>query len=121
MPAKSGKSKFDKLLELVNQGKHNLVLRELRKVKRRISVVKVLDVDYGIEEKEKFVQVTVPAAGTYLLWLIVKRGDKIVHRFYLKQSSKKRKGDREYDVISWRIPAELRSSKIRLRICKLEE
>jgi len=36
------------------------------------------------------------------------RGAKMVYRFYLKQSSKKRKEDREYNVISWRSPAELR-------------
>ncbi|ADM28771.1 hypothetical protein Igag_1979 [Ignisphaera aggregans DSM 17230] len=121
MPAKPSKSKFEKLLELIKQEKHNLALRELGKVKKKITIVKKLDIDYRIEDKEKFMQVIVPSEGRYLLWLIVKKDRKIMHRFYLKQSSKKRKGNSEYNVISWRIPAELRGSKIRLRVCRLEE
>jgi len=121
MAGKSSKSKFEKLLELIKQEKHNLVLRELGKVKKKITIVKKLDIDYKIEDKERFVQVIVPGEGRYLLWLIVKKDGKIVHRFYLKQSSKKRKGNSEYNVISWRIPAEFRGSKLRIKICRLEE
>jgi len=120
MPAKS-KSKFEKLLEYVSKGKHNLALRELGKVKKKITIVKKVDLEYGVEDKEKFIQVTVPGEGKYLLWLIIKKDGKILHKFYIKQSSKKVKGEQIYNVISWRIPAELRGSKMRLRICRLEE
>jgi len=119
MPAK--KSKFEKLLEYVSKGKHNLALRELRNVKRRLTEVKRVDMDYGIGDKEKFVQVTVPGEGKYLLWAVVKKEGKVKHRFYLKEATKKTKGERTYNIISWRVPVELRGSKIRLKILKLEE
>jgi len=121
MPAKPSKSKFEKLLELIKQEKHNLALREIGKIKKKIAIVKKLDIDYKIEDKEKFVQVIVPGEGRYLLWLIINKDRKIMHRFYLKDSSKKRKGNNEYNIISWRIPSEFRGSKLRVRICRLEE
>jgi len=117
MPRRSPVQTF---LELVSRGKHNLALTMLPAVKRRLAVVKALIVEYGVEDREKFIQVTVPAEGAYLLWLVVRRGGRTLHRFYLKQSSRKRKGDREYNIISWRIPAEFRGSRLHVRICRIE-
>jgi len=114
------KTVVQRFIEVVQQDKHNLALTMLPSVKRRLTVVKTLVVEYGMEDREKFIQVTVPAEGAYLLWLVVRRGERMVHRFYLKQSSKKRKGGREYNVISWRIPAELRGSRLHIKICRLE-
>jgi len=117
MPRKTPVQMF---VEAVNQGKHSIALTMLRAVRRKLSIVKTLVVDYTIEDKEKFVQVAVPSEGQYLLWIVVRRGGRTLHRFYLKQSSKKRKGGNEYNVISWRIPAELRGSRLHMKICRIE-
>jgi len=114
------KSVVQRFIEIVQQGKHNLALTMLPSVKRRLTVVKTLVVEYRIEDREKFIQVTVPQEGQYIIWVVARRGERTVHRFYLKQSSKKRKGGSEYNVISWRIPAELRGSRLHIRVCRLE-
>jgi len=117
MPRKTPVQVF---VEYVQQGKHYKALALLRAVRRKLTVVKTLVVDYGMDYKEKFVQVTVPSEGQYLLWVVVRKNDRTIHRFYLKQSSKKRKGGNEYNVISWRIPAELRGSRLHIKICRIE-
>jgi len=113
------RSPIQMFIEAVSQGKHNVALTMMPAVKRKLTVVKTLTVDYGMEDGEKFIQVTVPTEGTYLLWLVVRKDRKTTHRFYLKQSTKKRKGDKEYNVVSWRIPAELRGSRLHIRICRI--
>jgi len=46
---------------------------EVDHIKRGLTVVKTVVVEYGMEDREKFIQVTVPAEGAHLLWLVVRR------------------------------------------------
>jgi len=107
-------------IEYIQQGKHNIALTMLPAVKRKLTLVKTLVVEYSMEDGEKFLQVTVPSEGQYIIWVVARRENKTVHRFYIKQSSRKTKGDKVYNIITWRIPSELRGSRLHVRICRVE-
>lgn len=119
MPSRRSRSKLDKILDMIRAGKHYGVLRELGYIKKKCELVKELRLKYRADEKEKFLQVTVPSPSTYILYIVYRRERVVGHRFYLKESGIKHVRGREYHVISMRIPSELRNSTLYVRIFRV--
>jgi len=83
------------------------------------SVGRVVDVYLIVFEKENLVlQTTVGEPGKYLIYIVAKKGTSILHRFYLKDSSQEMVQGHEYHVVTMRIPAELRGSRLYIKLFK---
>jgi len=113
------KPRKDRLVELISQGKHYAVLKELEYIRRSCEMVKEMVVDYPVEKGELILQTTVREPGRYLIYIVARRGSSVLHRFYLKDSSQKMVNQHTYNVITMRIPAELRASKLYIKLFKV--
>ena len=116
---KTKKSKLDKIVELIQQGKIVPVIRDLEYIKRTCKLVKEITLKYPLEKKELFLQITLPERGEYIVHIVVKREFSVQHKFYLKKTSIKHVKNYNYHIISMRIPALLRNSKLYVKIYKL--
>jgi hypothetical protein len=116
MPKSSRKSR---VLELISQGKHYAVLKELEYIRRSCEKVKEMVVEYPVEKSELVLQTTVREPGRYLIYIVAKKGSSILHRFYLKNSSVKQVKQHTYNVITMRVSAELRGSKLYIKIFRV--
>jgi hypothetical protein len=114
----SKKSKLDKIVELIQQGKSSAVVKELPYIKRACKLVKELTMEYPLDKDELFLQTTVEP-GRYIVHVVAKRGNSILHRFFVRESSVKRVKGHSYSVISMRIPSTLRNSKLYVKMYKL--
>uniref|UniRef100_A0A7J3Z528 Uncharacterized protein n=1 Tax=Ignisphaera aggregans TaxID=334771 RepID=A0A7J3Z528_9CREN len=119
MASRKPRSRKDRLMELIMQGKHYAVLKEVDHIKRYYEKVKELVIDYPMEKDELILQTTVKEPGKYLIYIVCRKGSSVLHRFYLKDSSIKRVKDHTYNVITMRIPAELRGSRLYVKIFKV--
>jgi len=116
-----GKPKaIDKFIEAVGAGKHSAALKMLNQVRRLLEMKKEVKVDFPRERKEQFLQVTVPERGDYLVWVVSRKGTSVRHRFYLKSAGTKRIRGKDYSVLSMRLPADLRDSKLYVKIFKVQ-
>ena len=84
------RNKMDLLIGAINQGKHPTALKNIDYIKRRVSLVKELKIKYELEEKEKFLQVTVAEEDKYLIWIVVKRRNTIARRSMSKRQGSRR-------------------------------
>jgi len=141
------RTRINKILTFIEQGKHVLVAKKyLKHIKRCCELVKELKMRYGHDRKELFLKTTVPEHGKYIVYIVarseivrdvekyipawrpeekprvVKEREKVtrvLHRFYVKSSTKSISKGRKYNVISMRIPSELRGSTLYIKIYKL--
>jgi len=113
------KSRKDRLVELISQGKHYAVLKEMDFIRRSCEKVKEMVMDYPVEKGELILQTTVREPGRYIIYIVAKKGTSVLHRFYLKDSSVKQVKQHTYNVITVRIPAELRGSRLYIKLFKV--
>jgi len=113
------KSRKDRLIELVTQGKHYAILKEMDFIRRSCEKVKEMTVEYPVEKEELILQTTVKEPGKYIIYIVARRGSSVLHRFYLKDSSQKMVNQHTYNVITMRIPAELRGSRLYIKLFKV--
>lgn len=69
----AGEFRLDKVVELVQQGK--VSPREVVEyIKKTCRLVKKLVLEYPLEKRDLFLQVTLPEKGDYLVWIVARRG-----------------------------------------------
>ena len=113
------KSRKDRLVELISQGKHYAVLKEMDFIRRSCEKVKEMVMDYPVEKGELILQTTVREPGRYLIYIVARKGSSVLHRFYLKDSSQKMVKGHMYHAITMRVPSELRGSKLYIKLFKV--
>ena len=118
--------RVEKIIKTIEEGKHYTVVRKhLKYIKRKLPLIKELALNYGFEEKEKFVQVSVPK-GKYIIHAIYVQKQHyppvktVKHYFAVKEAREKHVKGHTYHVLSMRIPAAMRNSKIYIKIYGLK-